>query len=216
MTTNIPSFNRVYVLSDVGTKSEYLQVVDSFGMSAAFKLCSSNVTVNNFCIGPDGSNIPNGIKKSYWSNSSSPNCDQIREDLTCNNGTLTDQFGKTGSFSTFTSTSCSYSSLPVKVSLFKISPNTINSGGACKPTWTLSLTDNHSVCELYRQPVANFIYKNSYTGTYPITESFLDNGITNETTYKLFCYELQNDGSKTNSTTSYSTCYINPTTKERS
>ena len=187
--------------SSAGSQGMYLSLYDyDTGSYSNWVQCSPNVDVAPDCTDPDGTS------KTYYSAPMSTNCDLISETRTCNNGALDGD-------SNFNYSSCSNTTVPATIKDFKLNQNTINKGSSCQLTWDLNNANENTTCSLYRNSTNSLI--SDYTPAYS-SGSYTDNGITNETTYKLICGELDENGVLTSTDTKYATCYINPTSKEHS
>ncbi|MFA6463584.1 MAG: hypothetical protein WCV55_01105 [Candidatus Paceibacterota bacterium] len=94
---------------------------------------------------------------------------------------------------------------------FLVSPNTINKNGRCNLSWNLSRIDASSTCALYQgSTLISSFPPSSVNGIYS------DLNIQNETTYKLTCGEMATNDPAilTSSSSKYTTCNINPSSKE--
>ncbi|MEI6479111.1 MAG: hypothetical protein WCO18_02340, partial [bacterium] len=209
--TTLTSYSDPNVSLNPGTYYYKIAAYNAAGTSNQTSAKSIDNSSGCSCTGPDGSSMANGSNRNFYSASTSMNCSLLVKNISCTNGILSDTSGN------YKYNYCSpLTVVPVTINSFSISPsNTINLGGTCSPTWILSQSDSQSVCELYRSTDTTPIKTDHPNGVYSFTDSFSDNNVKNETTYKLSCYELDPvSGNKSDISTKYTTCNINPSQKE--
>ena len=191
----------------------YYKIVayNSTGSSNQTAAVSINNSTSCSCTGPDGSIIPNGSSKNYFSTTTSTLCSAIAESRVCTNKVLG---------GSYLNPSCTNISLPVGINSFSISPNTVTpynpstnpSGGKCNFSWKLSRSDASSTCAIYNG--ASKVYQFTPTDLTSLNQPGLYVGpqITAETNYKLICGEMITNLPDVfiGTTTEHTTCNITP------
>ncbi len=196
----------------------YYYKIDAYNASGTSNQTSVKNVDNSLscsCIGPDGTSIPNGSSKNYYSATTATLCSAISESRTCSGKVLS---------GSYLNPSCTNISLPVVINNFSISPSTVSpynaitnpTGGKCNFSWKLSQADASSTCAIYNG--ASKVYQFTTADLTSLNQSGLYVGppIKIETTYKLICGEMVTNSPDvfTATNTQYTTCNINPSFNE--